>query len=160
MLKSKKVIVLGDKDGIPGSIIESCIKMSGAEVVFNSTTCFSCSISGTIDEETNQEIKQITEKYGEENIIVILGCAEADTSTLIVRTITESILGENEPDAIHNLSGAEFGMNIYHMLEPEIKDECNSTVYDKHCKVMEIVLDSDKIIKELKSIRELYLRSN
>lgn len=40
LLKDKKVIVLGDRDGIPGPAIEECVKAAGGEVVFSSTECF------------------------------------------------------------------------------------------------------------------------
>ncbi len=36
----KKVIVIGDRDGIPGPAVEECLKETGAEVVFSSTECF------------------------------------------------------------------------------------------------------------------------
>ena len=40
MLKDKKVIIIGDRDGIPGPAIEECVKTAGAEVVYSSTECF------------------------------------------------------------------------------------------------------------------------
>ncbi len=40
MLKGKKVIILGDRDGVPGPAIEECIKSAGGEVVFSVTECF------------------------------------------------------------------------------------------------------------------------
>jgi len=40
ILANKKVVIIGDRDGIPGPAIEECIKTSGAEVVFSSTECF------------------------------------------------------------------------------------------------------------------------
>lgn len=40
MLKDKKVVILGDRDGIPGPAIEECVKTAGAEVVFSTTECF------------------------------------------------------------------------------------------------------------------------
>jgi glycine reductase len=40
MLKGKKVIAIGDRDGIPGPAIEACVKSAGAEVIFASTECF------------------------------------------------------------------------------------------------------------------------
>lgn len=39
-LEGKKIIALGDRDGIPGTAIEACMKNTGAEVVFSSTECF------------------------------------------------------------------------------------------------------------------------
>ncbi len=40
MLNGKKVIIIGDRDGIPGQAIEACMKDTGSEVVFSSTECF------------------------------------------------------------------------------------------------------------------------
>jgi len=36
----KKVVVIGDRDGIPGPAIEECMITAGADVVFSSTECF------------------------------------------------------------------------------------------------------------------------
>lgn len=40
MLKGSKVVILGDRDGVPGPAIEACVKSAGAEVVFSTTECF------------------------------------------------------------------------------------------------------------------------
>jgi len=40
LLTGKKVVILGDRDGIPGPAIEECVKSTGAEVVFSTTECF------------------------------------------------------------------------------------------------------------------------
>ncbi|SET50468.1 Glycine reductase complex selenoprotein A [Enterococcus malodoratus] len=38
--KNKKVLVIGDRDGIPGQAIEACIEGTDSEVIFSSTECF------------------------------------------------------------------------------------------------------------------------
>jgi len=40
LLKGKKIIVIGDRDGIPGPAIDECLKSIGAEILFSSTECF------------------------------------------------------------------------------------------------------------------------
>ncbi|SET79715.1 Glycine reductase complex selenoprotein A [Natronincola peptidivorans] len=40
LFDNKKVIIIGDRDGIPGPAIEECLKTTGAEVVFSATECF------------------------------------------------------------------------------------------------------------------------
>ena len=40
MLKGKKVVVLGDRDGVPGPAIDLCVKSAGGDVVFSVTECF------------------------------------------------------------------------------------------------------------------------
>lgn len=40
-LKNKKIIIIGDRDGIPGQAIEECVKtIEGTEIVFAPTECF------------------------------------------------------------------------------------------------------------------------
>lgn len=41
LLENKKVIIVGDRDGIPAPAIEECLKtVNNVEVVFSSTECF------------------------------------------------------------------------------------------------------------------------
>ena len=40
ILTGKKVVIIGDRDGIPGPAIEACVKTAGADVVYSSTECF------------------------------------------------------------------------------------------------------------------------
>jgi glycine reductase len=40
MFNNRKVIVIGDRDGIPGPAIETCVKSAGGQVEFATTECF------------------------------------------------------------------------------------------------------------------------
>jgi len=40
ILKDKKAIIIGDRDGIPAPAIAECVVSAGAEVIFSSTECF------------------------------------------------------------------------------------------------------------------------
>lgn len=40
LLRGKKVLALGDRDGIPGPVLEECARSAGAEVIFSATECF------------------------------------------------------------------------------------------------------------------------
>ena len=40
ILQGKKVVIIGDRDGIPGQAIADCAVSAGGEVVFSSTECF------------------------------------------------------------------------------------------------------------------------
>lgn len=37
---NKKIIIIGDRDGIPAPAVEECLKGLNCEVVFSSTECF------------------------------------------------------------------------------------------------------------------------
>jgi betaine reductase len=40
MLKGKKVIAIGERDGVPGPVIAECLQGAGYEVIFQATECF------------------------------------------------------------------------------------------------------------------------
>ena len=39
-LKGKKVIAIGERDGIPGPALSECATSAGAEVVYSYTQCY------------------------------------------------------------------------------------------------------------------------
>ncbi len=40
MFKGKKVIVVGERDGVPGPAIVNCVLAAGGTVIFQTTDCF------------------------------------------------------------------------------------------------------------------------
>jgi glycine/sarcosine/betaine reductase complex component A len=40
MQKGKKIIAIGERDGVPGPVIAECLEGAGYEVVFQVTECF------------------------------------------------------------------------------------------------------------------------
>jgi len=151
MLKGKKIIAIGDRDGIPGPAIEACVKSAGAEVIFASTECFVWTAAGAMDLEIQQRVKDLTEKFGAENVVVVIGGAEAEASGLSAETVSAG-----DPTYAGPLAGIELGLAVYHVIEPEMKEEFDAAIYDEQCGMMEMVLDVDTIISEVKTIRDEY----
>jgi glycine reductase len=104
-----------------------------------------------MDLEIQQRVKDLTEKYGAENMVVIIGGAEAEASGLSAETVAAG-----DPTFAGPLAGIALGLAVYHVIEPEIKDQCDATVYDEQCGMMEMVLEVDEIIKEVKSVRDQF----
>lgn len=148
MLQGKKAICIGDRDGIPGPAIEACLKSAGADVVFASTECFVWTAAGAMDLEIQQRVKDLTDKYGAENMVIVIGGAEPEASGLSAETVAAG-----DPTFAGPLAGVALGLSVFHVVEPEIKDECDETVYDEQCGMMEMVLDVEEIIKEVKTVR-------
>lgn len=104
-----------------------------------------------MDLEIQKRVKDLTEKNGAENIVVVLGGAEAEASGLSAETVSAG-----DPTYAGPLAGVSLGLPVYHMVEPEVKKECDPKVYDEQCGMMEMVLDVDDIIKEVKTVRDQY----
>ncbi len=101
-----------------------------------------------MDLEIQQRVKDLTEKFGAENVVVVLGGSEAEASGLSAETVTAG-----DPTFAGPLAGVELGLSVYHILEPEVKAECDAAVFDEQCGMMEMVLDVDAICEEVSKVR-------
>lgn len=102
-----------------------------------------------MDMEIQQRIKSLAEKHGKDDLIIILGGAEAEASGLAAETVTEG-----DPTFAGPLAGVQLGLKAYHIFEDEIKNEVDSEVYEDQVSMMEMVLEVDEIVKEVKQFRE------
>jgi betaine reductase len=102
-----------------------------------------------MDLENQKRVKEIAEKNGPENVVVILGAAEGEAAGLAAETVTAG-----DPTFAGPLTGVSLGLAVYHVCEPEMKEEFNPDVYDEQISMMEMVLDVDDIINEMSAIRE------
>ena len=82
-LENKKVIIIGDRDGIPGLAIETCVNtVENTVVIFSSTECFVCISALAMYLEIQKWVKDFAEQYGADNVVVLLGAAEAEVAVL------------------------------------------------------------------------------
>ena len=150
ILNGKKVIIIGDRDGIPGEAIKACVEtVNDAEVLFAATECFVWTAAGAMDLENQKRIKEFTEKFGGENIVILLGAAEAEATGLAAETV---MIGD--PTYAGALAGVALGLAAYHAVEPEFKEAVDPAVYDEQVGMAEMTLNVDEIIAEIKKMRD------
>lgn len=106
-----------------------------------------------MDLENQKRVKEFAEKYGAENLVVVLGAAEGEAAGLAAETVTNG-----DPTFAGPLTGVQLGLSVFHVCEPEIKNEVDESVYDEQISMMEMVLDVDDIISEMTPIREDYCK--
>ncbi len=104
-----------------------------------------------MDLENQKRIKGFADEFGPENLVVVLGGAEAEASGLACETVTNG-----DPTFAGPLAGVQLGLSCYHVVEPEIKDNVDAAVYDEQVSMMEMVLDVDAIVAEVKEYREQF----
>ena len=101
-----------------------------------------------MDLENQKRVLALTEEYGAENIVVLLGASEGEASGLAAETVTNG-----DPTVAGPLTGVSLGLTVFHVCEEEIKSEVDPAVYDEQCGMMEMVMDIDDIANEMSSIR-------
>lgn len=106
-----------------------------------------------MDLENQNRVKNAAEKYGAENVIVVIGAAEAEAAGLAAETVANG-----DPTYAGSLTGVQLGLRCYHCVEPEFKNEVDATIYEEQIGMMEMVLDVDAIIAEMASMREQFCK--
>lgn len=106
-----------------------------------------------MDLENQKRVKEFAEQYGPENVVVLLGASEGEASGLAAETVTNG-----DPTFAGPLTGVQLGLKVYHVCEPEVKEEFDAGIYDEQVSMMEMVLDVDDIVSEMTSIREQFCK--
>jgi glycine reductase len=108
-----------------------------------------------MDLENQKRVKDASDKFGAENLVVLLGAAEAEAAGLAAETVTAG-----DPTFAGPLAGVDLGLSVYHVVEPEMKELFDDEVYEDQVGMMEMVLEVDEIAGEMKEIRDEFCKFN
>ena len=106
-----------------------------------------------MDLENQKRVKDLAEKYGAENVVVLIGGGEAESAGLAAETVTAG-----DPTFAGPLAGVPLGLKVYHAVEQEFKDSVDAGVYDDQIGMMEMVLDVDAIVEEVGGMRKAHTK--
>lgn len=102
-----------------------------------------------MDLENQKRVKEAAEKYGAENVAVLIGAAEYEAAGLAAETVTNG-----DPTYAGPLTNVQLGLSVYHVLEPEFKEFVDADKYEEQIGMMEMVLEVDEIVEEVSGIRK------
>ena len=104
-----------------------------------------------MDLQNQQRVKDAAEKFGAENVVVILGSSDAEGAEIYAETVSNG-----DPTFAGPLAGASLGLAVYHVFDPEIRAEIDNAVWEEQVSMMEMVLDPEALAAAVKSMREQY----
>ncbi len=102
-----------------------------------------------MDLQNQQRVKDAAEKFGAENVVVILGSSDAEGAEIYAETVANG-----DPTYAGPLAGVPLGLAVYHMFEPEIKEEVDPAVWEEQMGMMEMVLDPEALSQAVAKMRE------
>ncbi len=100
-----------------------------------------------LDDQAN--VNRLAEETDKDEMVVILGQPDPNSAGLFAETVTRG-----DPTWAGPLAGVPLGLPVYHILEPEIRDQMDPALYQEHVGLMEMSADVDEIIKWVKFYRE------
>jgi glycine reductase len=87
-------------------------------------------------------------QYTKDDLVVILGSPNADSSELYAETLING-----DPSWVGPLAGVSLGLPVYHILEPEISNQISPVVYKEHLELLEIAFDVEAITEGIDRVR-------
>jgi len=102
-----------------------------------------------MDLQNQQRVLDAAEKYGAENVIVLLGSADPDGAGFYAETVTAG-----DPTYAGPLAGVSLGLPVYHVFDEVIKAEADPSVWEEQIAMMEMVLDPVKLAGSVAKVRE------
>ena len=147
-LSGKKLILLGDREGVSNSSMEEALKNCGAEVVYSVTACFSCSALGTMDNKDQSGINDCVNQFGAMNCVAVLGSATTDCAIAYAEALTAG-----DPSGLGPLCDIALGLPVYSIFEKTIENETNKGVWDEKISILSLTLPSREIADAVEKIR-------
>ena len=87
-------------------------------------------------------------QYTKDDLVVILGSPDADSSELYAETLING-----DPSWVGPLAGVSLGLPVYHILEPEISKQISPAVHKDHLELLEIAFDVEAITEGINRVR-------
>ena len=102
-----------------------------------------------MDLENQQRVKDAAEKFGAENVVVVLGSSDPEGAEIYAETVT---LGD--PTFAGPLAGVPLGLCVYHVLEEDMKAEADPAAWEQQIAMMEMVLNGEGLSAAVKKMRD------
>jgi glycine reductase len=90
----------------------------------------------------------VAERYKPDELMVLLGTPNAESSRLYAMTVTEG-----DPSWAGALAGVALGLPVYHVIEEAVKTQVAPEVYEEHIALMEMVLEAEDIAQAVQEVR-------
>ena len=101
-----------------------------------------------MDLEVQGRIKELAESLGRNNLVVLLGAPNVDSSLIQFETVTRG-----DPTYSGPLTGVELGLDTYHVFEPAMKAVIAAEKYKELFGTLELALEGETIVKALGEAR-------
>lgn len=101
-----------------------------------------------MDLGSQEQIKKLADKYDRDELLVVLGAPDAEAAEIAAETI---VIGD--PTYAGPLTEAQLGLDVYHMLEDDIRNEVPDDVWEDQVGVMADTLDAEALAEAVAGMR-------
>src|SRR5918994_2802234 len=93
-----------------------------------------------MDPENQDRIKSLVDEHGADDLVVVLGAADLEALEVAAETVTVG-----DPAYVGPLAGVQLGLPVVHILEDDVKQQVDPSVWEEQVGLLEMTLDVDQI---------------
>ena len=101
-----------------------------------------------MDPDNQALIKRIVEERGAEDLVVVLGAADAEAVEVAAETVRDG-----DPAWVGPLAGVQLGLPVLHVFEDQIKDQSDPDVYEAQIGFYAMTLGVDEVNAAMRRAR-------
>ena len=101
-----------------------------------------------MDLHTQEAIIKLVDQHGKDELLVVLGAPDPESAEIAAETV---VLGD--PSYAGPLAGTQLGLDVYHILEDEVRGDVPDDVWENEIGVMSDVLDAEGIATAVAGMR-------
>lgn len=101
-----------------------------------------------MDLQTQEAVKRVAESDATDGLLVVLGAPDPESATIAAETV---VLGD--PSFAGPLAGVQLGLDVYHVLEDDIREAIPPDVWEEQVGLMADVLDAGALAESVRAIR-------
>ena len=101
-----------------------------------------------MDPENQALIKRLVEEHGTDDIVVMLGAADAEAVEVAAETVRDG-----DPAWVGPLAGVQLGLPVVHVFEDDVKEQADDAVYEQQIGFFAMTLDVDEVNAAMRRAR-------
>ena len=101
-----------------------------------------------MDLQSQEAILRLSEQHGSDQLVVILGAPDAEAAEIAAETVVSG-----DPAYAGALAGVQLGLDVYHVLEDEVRKAVPEEVWEQQIGVMADILDTEAVSSAVGAMR-------
>ena len=102
-----------------------------------------------MDLESQEKILRLSQEHDPKDLVVLIGAPDPEAAEITAETVVSG-----DPAFAGALAGTQLGLDVYHVLDDDVKAEVPDDVWDDQIGVMSDVLEAEDLVKAVVSMRK------
>ncbi len=102
-----------------------------------------------MDLESQEKILRLSQEHDPKDLVVLIGAPDPEAAEITAETVVSG-----DPAFAGALAGTQLGLDVYHVLDDDVKAEVPDDVWDDQIGVMADVLEAEALVAAVVSMRK------